>query len=151
MIGEVMAYNNRDKALKKLTERVDVRLFASKQMDAFRQDREFVLEIVKLNGKYLADVGGDLMKDKALVMEAVKSNGAALVYAHVDLRDDNEVVLAALKQNERVLDFASPRIRDMCYGIDPIKSLESTIAYEKMQSMFAHKAEDPKKSRPLKL
>lgn len=146
-----MAYTNRDKALKKLTEQVDVRLFASKQLDNFRHDREFVMEIVKVNGKYLADAGGDLMKDKALVMEAVKSNGAALIYAHVDLRDDNEIVLTALKQNERVLDFASPRIRDMCYGLNPIKALESTIAHEKMQSILAHRIEVPKQSVPLKL
>ncbi|MEL4177740.1 DUF4116 domain-containing protein [Roseateles sp. PN1] len=121
-----MTYKNRDAALKKLTEDVDVRLFASKKMDKFRGDKEFVLEIVKVQGKYLADASYQLQADK-------------------------EVVLEAVKQNPHSIWFASSEIQEICKDKDPAKALESHIAHEKLQSTLAQKSSAKRPTQSMKI
>lgn len=53
------------------------------------------------------------------------------------LRNDKEVVLEAYKVDSRSIRFASQEIQELCEGKDPIKTLESAIAYDKMKERLS--------------
>jgi len=65
--------------------------------EKLKADKDFVLEMVKVNGMVLGCVSDELKVDKDVVMLAVKNNGKA--YAHFEWEDetfyDKEIILAA--------------------------------------------------------
>jgi len=65
--------------------------------EKLKADKNFVLEMVKVNGMVLGCVSDELKVDKDVVMLAVKNNGKA--YAHFEWEDetfyDKEIILAA--------------------------------------------------------
>ena len=65
--------------------------------EKLKADKDFVLEMVKVNGMVLGCVADELKVDKDVVMLAVKNNGKA--YAHFEWEDetfyDKEIILAA--------------------------------------------------------
>jgi hypothetical protein len=73
------------------------------------ENRKFMLEAVKLNGKTLRK--SHFCGDLEIVMEAVKHDGLALQYASYDLKDNKDIVLEAVKQNPEAIKFASKDIR----------------------------------------
>jgi len=69
--------------------------FASAQL---WDDREFMLEAVKLSGFALKYASARLRADKTLVMHAVKTDGFALGHATKALWDDRDLLLASYEQ-----------------------------------------------------
>ena len=64
-------------------------------------DREIVLNMVHIKGKYLAHASGKLRKDRALVLAAVAQKWAAWQYADEGLWKDSIFVLAMTRMNAR--------------------------------------------------
>ena len=50
--------------------------------------------------------------NKEFVLEAVKENGKFLDLASKELQDDKKVVMTALEQDPEALEFASPRLKN---------------------------------------
>ena len=61
-------------------------------------NKEFVLEAVKVSGGDLRFASDELKNDKEVVLQAVRRDGEALEYASYELKNDKEVVLEALQQ-----------------------------------------------------
>lgn len=79
--------------------------------DELKQDKEFVLEVVRQNGSTLKYT--DYFKqDKEVVLEAVRGNGFALEYAAEELRGNKEVVLEAVQKSGYALMYASPELKN---------------------------------------
>mmetsp|Transcript_13785 Transcript_13785/g.26298 ORF Transcript_13785/g.26298 Transcript_13785/m.26298 type:complete len:299 (-) Transcript_13785:38-934(-) len=75
--------------------------------DNLKQDREVVLEAVRVNGLALQYAANDVREDRAFMLEVVQIDGQALKYASERFRADREVVLAAVRQNGAALVYAS--------------------------------------------
>ena len=125
--------------------------------DAFRDDREVVLEAVRCYGFNLEYVSKELQDDKELVFIACSVSGGAFQHASERLRGDKEVVLRSLQHEplsssihpfselERkvlmkfILRFSSLNIQELCKDKDPIEALEIAIRQEKFQSALQEK------------
>ena len=105
--------------------------------EKYSDDKEFMLELVSVDGHLLRYASEDLKADKDIVLVAVKKYEHALEYASQELRDDKEfmlelvsadghllryvsedlkadknIVLAAVKKNGFALNYASQELRD---------------------------------------
>jgi hypothetical protein len=78
----------------------------------FKEDREFVLHAVSVNGALIANLSERFRSDREIVLAAVANDGLALQYASQRLQNDKEVVLKALCQTTFALQFTSPQLRD---------------------------------------
>ena len=97
---------NIDKYIRETYGRVDL---ASEQL---KNDREFMLEAVKLTGRALYYASEQLKNDREFILEAVKLNGYALAYASEQFKNDREIVFEAVKQNGHALAYASEQLRN---------------------------------------
>ena len=78
-----------------------------------RSNREFALQGVKFNGKFLEFTSDELRNDREVVMEAICENAGALEFASDALKDDASIVEQAVEgQIPDVIKFASERLRD---------------------------------------
>lgn len=73
--------------------------------EGLRGDKDFMLEVLKRNGRALKYASDKLKCDRDVVMEAVKQNGMALKYANMRYASDKEIVLAAVRRNGCALSF----------------------------------------------
>jgi Domain of unknown function (DUF4116) len=79
-----------------------------------RQDREFILQCVKLNGNVLSECPDEFERsefDQEIVLNAVKQYGTALEYADPALRKNREVVSTAIKQSVSAIQYASSDLK----------------------------------------
>jgi hypothetical protein len=83
--------------------------YASEEL---RQDREFVLEAVKMDGCALDAASANLKTDREIVFAAVKQNGYALTYAKEHFGGDREMVLSALYTYKFAMRCASQELRN---------------------------------------
>ncbi len=103
--------------------------YASEQL---RHDREFILSVMKVNGRALQYVphfrndkeivmqhGGslqyasnELKSDKDVVMAAVKQVGWTLHYATNELKNDRDVVMSAVIQDGHALRYSSQKLKN---------------------------------------
>lgn len=79
--------------------------------DDLRNDRDFALAIVKHDANRL-DKAGKFKEDKEFVMEVVKIYGKALQYASKGLQNDREVVLEAMKKDLYAFNYASKALQN---------------------------------------
>ena len=78
---------------------------------ALWHDKDVVLAVVALNGRFLEVVAEHLHDDIDVVVKAVACNGEALRFASGRLRDNREVVLLAVTCSGVAFEFASERLR----------------------------------------
>ena len=77
-----------------------------------KDDREFVLEAVKVGGwRALQHASAKVRGNRKFMLMAVKQSWQALQYASADLKEDRELVAEALKQHEDALEHASPKLQ----------------------------------------
>eukprot|EP00928_Gymnodinium_smaydae_P065284 TRINITY_DN48450_c0_g1_i1.p1 TRINITY_DN48450_c0_g1~~TRINITY_DN48450_c0_g1_i1.p1 ORF type:complete len:600 (-),score=95.72 TRINITY_DN48450_c0_g1_i1:240-2039(-) len=76
-----------------------------------RQDREYVLSMVKARGRALRTAHVRWRADSEVVMLAVSNDGLALEFVVSRLKQDESIVLAAVRQNGLALAHAPPRFR----------------------------------------
>lgn len=98
--------------------------------EELREDRNFVLDVVRSQGFELAGALPSFRADREVVKEAVKANGLALQFAFADLRDDREIVWAAIQGGGiaskdlgygSALQYASQRLRtDRDFVLDAV-------------------------------
>lgn len=107
--------------------------------DRLKDDKEVVLKSIQYNGLCLSHAGEKLKDDREVVKKAIENDifGWVLQSASDRLKDDKELVLQAVKKHPIAIDYASPGLRQMCEGSDPVKALESAIAYEDLKSKIA--------------
>lgn len=77
-----------------------------------------ILDRLRLYGSNLKYLTKDQQNEKQFVIEAVKSNGKALFHASNTLKDDQEVVLEAVKKDGESLKFVSSRLKknkEICF------------------------------------
>ena len=77
-----------------------------------RNDPQFVLSNVLINGLRLQFASHELRGNKDVVTAAVTQNGGALKFASHELQDNEDVVTAAVTQNGGALKFASHELQD---------------------------------------
>jgi len=70
-------------------------------------NKDFILEAVKVNPDVLTFVSNKFKADKDIVLEAVRQKGGLLRHASAELKADKDVVLTAVKNNKNSLCWAS--------------------------------------------
>ena len=76
-----------------------------------KYDRQFLLEIVLMNGEILQYLSEDATSDKEIVLAAVSNCGSALSYAFKELKGDKEIVLAAINLCGNAFQYASEELK----------------------------------------
>lgn len=71
--------------------------------DRLKKDKNFILQVVKINGLLLQYVNEKLKDDEDVVFAAVKDNRLAFCYASERLRNNKELALLALKNDGQPL------------------------------------------------
>ena len=64
-----------------------------------KDDKEFIMSIIKNNGYILKYISERLQDDKEIVMASIKSNGGPLKYASERLQEDEEIKRIITEQN----------------------------------------------------
>ena len=80
--------------------------FAFEYASQFRNNKEFILEAVKLNSDVIRHLSLDFLYDKEFILEVVNQNSNALLGAPRDLLEDKKFMLAALNQDAGALEAA---------------------------------------------
>ena len=80
--------------------------------EKLQDDKEVVLEAVKISCYELKYASERLKADKEITLEAVKQNGLALEYADDSLKKNKEIVLEALKENVLTLKYADDSLKN---------------------------------------
>ena len=80
--------------------------------DKLHDDRDLMLEAVKIDGQSLYYASENLRDDKEVVLEAVKNKGLIYKYASLRLRNDKEIAITAIKQSSMVIPFISESIKE---------------------------------------
>ena len=80
--------------------------------DLLKNNRDFVLELVKQYGSYLEYASERLKNDRYVTLVAVKQDGSSLEYASERLKNDRDVVLIAVKESGYALEYASNELKD---------------------------------------
>jgi hypothetical protein len=76
------------------------------------RDKEFILDVIKIDGSLLAYVSKELREDKKVILEAMRNTGYAFGSASKKLRDDEDFVLKAIEINAyNALRYASDRLK----------------------------------------
>ncbi len=96
----------------------------------FSNNREVVLEMLNINGKYLKYASRWMRSDLEIVKIAVQLNGLALAFANEKLQNNKEVVLLAVRCNGNALKFASMSLcADKEVVLEALKSNKSAEKY----------------------
>lgn len=86
-------------------------------------DRDFILELVREDGKAIEYASEELKRDKSIVMEAIKTKTRAIDFIDKSLQEDKEVVIENIKlHGEKGLPkLASDTLRNDKDVIDAIR------------------------------
>jgi len=76
----------------------------------YKNNKQLVLEAIKQDPYSIEYASCELHADKKFMLEAVKLCGFALRYASEDLKNDKEIVLTAIQQDETALIYASKEL-----------------------------------------
>lgn len=76
-----------------------------------KNDKEFVINLVKKEPIYLRYVNREFKNDKEIILISVANFGLTLEWASDRLKDDEEVVRTACKENEYAIQYASERLQ----------------------------------------
>jgi hypothetical protein len=138
-----MAFKHKDTAIQWLKKGY---YFGSKNFDNFRNNKEVVLEAVKVYG-FSLKIASDEMKDnKDVVIEAVKQHGWSLEFASDKLKADKDVVLEAVKQNSFALKFIGNSLREEIGEDDPIQYLEAFLLKQNLACELSKKKQPVEKT-----
>lgn len=117
--------------------------------EKFKKDKKFILEVMKYTkitiASYLDDFNVLLKKDKDFMLSILKIDGKNLKYASEDLKDDKKVVLEAFKQDFRSLSYASQNIRqdkNFLYEIKDLLRKNKEIFSQEYQLLLVYERED---------
>lgn len=80
--------------------------------EAYENDKDVALVMVKSKGLYLRSVSKNFRDDKEIVLEAVNESGYALKYASDTLKNDPEIIRVALQNNGEALMYAPPNFKN---------------------------------------
>ena len=98
-------YNNKDYVLKILKHKYP--LCFNKLSINFRNDREIMLEAVKVNGENLKFVSNNLIKDSQIILEAIKNNYNAFNYLSDVFKYNKNNFFILLKHNCLIINCVS--------------------------------------------
>lgn len=83
-------------------------LFASEEL---RKDRNFVMNLVGMQGQHLEWASVELRGDQEIVMTAVRNHGNALQFASDECRSDRHIVRTATRKDPYAFRWASKELR----------------------------------------
>ena len=96
----------------------------------FSNDKEFITELLNVNGLYLKYASRWLKSNVEIVSLAVRLNGLALEFVDETLKDNKEIVLLAVNSNGIALKFASPGLcLDKAVVTTALKSNKGAFAF----------------------
>lgn len=75
----------------------------TKVSDKLKNDKNFILSAVSIDGLLLQSIPEDLQKDFEVVKAAITQNGSAFQYASKDLQKNSDLVLLAVSKDPEVL------------------------------------------------
>ena len=105
--------NNKKKVLKEIKNLnrsfESILQYASENL---QDDKEIVLEAVKISCHELKYASERLKADKVIVLKAIKQSGLALEYVDDILKKDKEIVLEAIKQNGFAVKYADDNLKN---------------------------------------
>ena len=93
MIEDFSDKNLNLKVIKKINNTYTNNWFFPLIDDKLKNDREFVLEVIKGNADMFRYISDDLKNDREFVLEAVKINPLVFKYLSNDLKNDREIIL----------------------------------------------------------
>ena len=83
-----------------------------RQIGGEDDEKDKLIEAVKLDGLALKSAPDNFKDDKEVVLEAVNQNGKALEFASDNLKDDKEVVMAAINKDAIAFKYASKKLKN---------------------------------------
>ena len=114
-------------------------------LDNFKDDKNILKELVRINPKILIRVSPNMKDDKDIVLSAIKSDPRVLKYASDRLKRNEEVILNAIKIDPLTLYYASGTLKEKFENIsnEKINELLNTINAEndKLQKVEYNKKE----------
>ena len=79
--------------------------------DELKNDKDFVLQVLKISPYSFQYVSDKLKEDKAVIKQALTLEGRNLQFLPENLRDDTNLASMAVKQNVDAFQYASKRLR----------------------------------------
>eukprot|EP00961_Rhodomonas_salina_P215516 2911249-Rhodomonas_salina.1 len=76
----------------------------------FRDDKEFMLDVVTKRGMALQFASSRLQADEEVVLAAIKQNGLAIQHAGAECKRNKGLLQEALRQNESALQIIGPEV-----------------------------------------
>ena len=80
--------------------------------NSLKNDKQFILEIIKYNGLILESVSEEFKKDKNIVLAAVKNDGYALYYVSECLQNDKDIIIESVKSKGYILYYICTSYRN---------------------------------------
>jgi hypothetical protein len=72
-----------------------------------KNDKEFILKMVQINGLIMKEVGEELKKDQEIAHASILQNSDAFEFIDESLKENKEIILAALKEGNEKMIFES--------------------------------------------
>lgn len=137
---------------------VDSRAFGWSSLQ-MRDDKELAMLALKEDGGPFTYASDRLKDDKEVALQAVRMDRENIYEVSDRLKSDMDVVYEMVKKSVqsigrvqfRIANLFEPDISKLCLSDDPIKSVESVIAYEKMQATLAQKSAPIRQVAKLKI
>jgi tetratricopeptide (TPR) repeat protein len=85
--------------------------FRSNCPSSLRDDKEFMLNVIKIAPNHLRFASGNLRNDKDICLAAVERNGKCLEYVSDAMRSNRQVVITAMEQDRLAYSFADSTLQ----------------------------------------
>lgn len=108
-------------------------------------DKQFLLQLLTINGYALSAASDTLANDREVVLAAVKNRSHAIKYASNKLKGDRDLILTAVKSNGSAVIYASDKLKDdkefalaaMAKWVNGYQYLSNRLKADKEVTQFA--------------
>ena len=101
--------------------------------EAFKNNKEFILEIIEECPLIIESISDELKNDKMIIWKGLQQDGWTLKYASNEIKDNILFVLEAVKDTPEAIEFATQRIQDIAKNSqDAETNLKAYIKSEKL-------------------
>lgn len=103
---------NNAKVILEVIEHTKLEYAVNYASESLRNNKEFSIAAVRLNGACLRALSRNMRDDVDVVLAAVKENGLSLRYASADRRNDKKIALAAIARDGASFRYISPELHN---------------------------------------
>ncbi|EFC41328.1 predicted protein [Naegleria gruberi] len=100
----------------------------------FLQDREFLMEMLEINGSLLEYAPSEFQDDEEMVLQALKSDGGSIDFVSTRLKNDRDFLLKAKKQTNLYVNLLSRAIVNDEFLLESLESPFVDDVYEEIEA-----------------